>query len=346
MTSIVREQLTVLVTGAAGYVGSITSEQLLVNGFEVIAIDNFQTGHRAAVLPDVVLVEGDFGSRELLERVFRAHKVDVVLHFAAETTIETSMADPGPYFQNNLVRGISLLDAMLKHGCRSLVFSSTAALFGEPVRTPIDEDHPAQPINPYGQSKLMFEQVLDWYHRCYDLRFTALRYFNAAGASQLLGEDHRPESHLLPLLCDAALGRRDSVKIFGRDYATPDGTCLRDYIHVLDLADAHILALRHLDVHPNGKFNLGAGRAVSNLELLRTVEQVSGATIEFEFGPRRAGDPAVLVASPRRAVERLGWSPRHSALDTIVESALHWRGRHSDGYGSGSGSVVERAGAE
>src|SRR3989454_11112007 len=168
--SIVGEQLTVLVTGAAGYVGSITSEQLLANGFEVIAIDNFQTGHRAAVLPDVVLFEGDFGSRELLERVFRAHKVDVVLHFAAETTIETSMADPGPYFQNNLVRGISLLDAMLKHGCRSLVFSSTAALFGEPVRTPIDEDHPAQPINPYGQSKLMFEQVLDWYHRCYGLR--------------------------------------------------------------------------------------------------------------------------------------------------------------------------------
>ena len=337
--------MAVLVTGAAGYVGSITCEQLLANGFEVIAIDNFQTGHRAAVPPRVVLFEGDFGSSELLGRVFGAHQVDAVLHFAAETTIETSMADPGPYFRNNLVRGISLLDAMLRHGCRSFVFSSTAALFGEPVRTPIDEDHPTLPINPYGHSKLMFEQVLDWYHRCYGLRFTALRYFNAAGASELLGEDHRPESHLLPLLCDAALGLRDHVKIFGRDYATHDGTCLRDYIHVLDLADAHILALRHLDMHPNGKFNLGAGRAVSNVELLRVVEKVSGAKIEFEFGPRRAGDPGVLVASPRRAVEGFGWSPRHSALETIVESALDWRRRHPHGYGSGARFVVEHTGA-
>src|SRR5713226_7526850 len=193
-------KMAVLVTGGAGYVGSITSERLLANGFEVIAIDNFQTGHRVAVPPGVVLFEGDFGSTALLESVFRAHQVEAVLHFAAETTIETSMADPGPYFRNNLVRGISLLDTMLKHGCRSLVFSSTAALFGEPVRTPIDEDHPTVPINPYGQSKLMFEQILDWYHRCYGLRFTALRYFNAAGASERLGEDHRPESHLLPLL--------------------------------------------------------------------------------------------------------------------------------------------------
>jgi len=321
----VGEQLTVLVTGAAGYVGSITSEQLLANGFEVIAIDNFQTGHRAAVLPDVVLFEGDFGSRELLERVFRAHKVDVVLHFAAETTIETSMADPGPYFQNNLVRGISLLDAMLKHGCRSLVFSSTAALFGEPVRTPIDEDHPAQPINPYGQSKLMFEQVLDWYHRCYGLRFTALRYFNAAGASQRLGEDHRPESHLLPLLCDAALGRRDSVKIFGRDFATPDGTCLRDYIHVQDLAEAHVAALARL-VGGGGSLavNLGTGAGHSVRAVIDAAERVTGRRIARREMPRRAGDPPVLVADVARAKELLGWSARLSDLDTILGTAWAW----------------------
>lgn len=326
--------MALVVTGGAGYVGSVTSERLLANGFDVIAIDNFQTGHRDAVPAGVVTFEGDFGSTELLECVFRKHQVDAVFHFAAETTVEKSMSDPGAYFRNNVVKGISLLDAMLEHNCRSLVFSSSAALFGEPIQIPIGEDHPTKPVSAYGQSKLMFEQVLDWYHRCYGLRFAALRYFNGAGATERLGEDHRPESHLLPILCDAALGKRDQVKIFGREYPTPDGTCVRDYVHVLDLADAHILALRNLDAHPSGKFNLGAGRGVSNLELLRMVEKVSSEKIRFEFGPPRSGDPAVLVAASNRASEALGWSPRHSSLETIVQSALNWRERHPSGYGS------------
>lgn len=324
--------MVVLVTGAAGFVGSVAVERLLQSGFDVVAIDDFRTGHRGAVLPGVEMVEGDFGSPEVLSPIFRTHRVTAVFHFAAETTVEKSMSDPGAYFRSNVVKGIALLDIMLAHGCRSLIFSSSAALFGEPERTPIDEDHPVRPVNAYGESKLMFERVLDWYHRSYGLRFAALRYFNAAGATERLGEDHRPESHLLPILCDAALGRRHGVRIFGHDYPTPDGTCLRDYIHVLDLAEAHVLALRSLDAHPAGKFNLGAGRAVSNLELLRMVEQVSGAKVTFDFGARRVGDPAVLVAASRHATEVLGWRPRHSSLETIVQSAWNWRQRHPDGY--------------
>ena len=325
--------MAVLVTGGAGYVGSVVCEVLLDRGRKVVVVDNLHTGHRRAVDSRALFVEGDFASRAVLEQVFGQQRIEAVVHMAAETTVEKSMTDPRVYFANNLTNGIALLDTMIDFGCRSIVFSSTAAIFGEPVEIPITEGHPANPVNAYGQSKLMFEQVLDWYHRCYGIRFVALRYFNAAGATEHAGEDHRPESHLLPILCDAAAGGRESVAIFGRDYPTADGTCVRDYVHVLDLAQAHVLALDHMDRHPNERYNLGAGRGVSNLELVRVVEATVGVKLNVVFESRRAGDPAVLVASSARIAEELGWVPRHSSVEAIVESAWAWRRRHPQGYG-------------
>lgn len=321
-----------LVTGGAGYIGSICVEILLEQGHEIVVIDNLQEGHREAVLPEAVFYEGDFGDRVLLERIFRGHQIDAVIHFAAETTIEFSMTDPGIYFRNNLVNGITLLDVMREHECDRMIFSSTAATFGEPQYTPIDEKHPQLPINAYGESKLMFEKVLDWYHKAYGLKFNAFRYFNAAGASERLGEAHRHETHLIPVIIQMVLGQRDKLEIFGDDYPSKDGTCIRDYIHVVDLAQAHIKALENLDARPCGKYNLGNGKGFSNLEVLKMVEKVTGKEVSFEFAPRRAGDPAVLVASSKLARKELGWKPQFENLETIVASAWEWHRAHPEGY--------------
>ena len=325
--------MSILITGGAGYIGSIVVEELLKQGHSVVVVDNLQEGNREAAMPEAVFYEGDFGDRAVLEKIFDRHSINAVLHFAAETTIEFSMSDPAKYFLNNVVNGVTLLEVMRKYGCDQFIFSSTAATFGEPQYTPIDEEHPQVPINAYGESKLMFEKVLEWYHRAYGLRYNTFRYFNAAGASDRLGEYHRHESHLIPIVLQVALGQRDKVQVFGNDYPTKDGTCIRDYIHVIDLAEAHTLALENLDRHSNGRYNLGNGQGFSNLEVLRVAEKVTGKRIPFSFAPRRAGDPAVLVASSQLARKELGWQPRYHDLETIVSTAWEWHRRHPDGYG-------------
>jgi len=324
----------ILVTGGAGYIGSIVVEELLNQKHSVVVIDNLQEGHREAVLPGATFFEGDFGDAALLRDIFSRHRIDAVLHFAAETTIEFSMTDPSKYFRNNVTKGITLLDVMLKYNCNRFIFSSTAATFGEPKYTPIDETHPQEPINAYGESKLMFEKVLDWYHRAYGVKFNAFRYFNAAGASERLGEAHRHETHLIPLIIQVALGQKEKLQIFGKDYPTRDGTCIRDYIHVVDLAEAHILALENLETRPAAKYNLGNGEGFSNLEVLRMVEKVSGKKINWDFAARRPGDPAVLIASSELAQKELGWEPKFADLESIVTSAWEWHKRYPEGYGT------------
>jgi len=324
--------MNLLVTGGAGYIGSICVEMLLRKGHGVVVVDNLQEGHREAVLPDAIFYKGNFGNRELLQRIFRENALNGVIHFAAETTIAFSMTDPALYFQNNTVNSITLLEVMREFDCKRMIFSSTAATFGEPEYTPVDERHPQEPINAYGESKLMFEKVLEWYHRAYGLRFNAFRYFNAAGASKRLGEAHRHESHLIPLIIQTVLGQKDRLQIFGNDYQTKDGTCIRDYIHVLDLGEAHIRALENLDRNPTGKYNLGNGQGFSNLEVVRMVEQVSGRQVPFEMAGRRPGDPAVLVASSALARKELGWEPRFTKIEEIVETAWQWHKNNPNGY--------------
>ena len=324
--------MNLLVTGGAGYIGSICVELLLEQGHKVVAVDNFQEGHREVVLPEAVFYEGDFGDQELLREIFQAHAIDSVIHFAAETTIEFSMSDPGLYFHNNLMNSITLLEVMREFGCKQMIFSSSAATFGEPQYTPIDEKHPQQPINAYGESKLMFEKVLDWYHSAYGLKFNVFRYFNAAGASERFGEAHRHESHLIPIIIQVVLGQRDKLQIFGDDYHTKDGTCIRDYIHVVDIAQAHIKALENLDRHPNAKYNLGNGKGFSNLEVMKMVEKITGQKVSFEMAHKRPGDPAVLMASSELALKELSWKPKYTSLEAIVESAWQWHKAHPKGY--------------
>lgn len=324
--------MNVLITGGAGYIGSIVVEQLLLLDHRVIVVDNLQEGNRVAVLSEAAFYEADFGNKEMLGGIFRKYAIDAVFHFAAETTIEFSMTDPGKYFANNLVKGITLLDAMRHYGCDKFIFSSTAATFGEPEYVPIDEEHSQNPINAYGESKLMFEKVLDWYHRAYGLKFNAFRYFNAAGASEDLGEAHGHESHLIPLVIQAALGKRESISIFGTDYPTKDGTCVRDYIHVLDLAEAHILGLGNLERNPNGKYNLGNGEGFSVREVIEMVSEVSGRDITRIEAPRRPGDPAVLIASSELAKKELGWKPKYDSLREIIRTAWKWHKKYPNGY--------------
>ncbi len=324
--------MTILVTGGAGYIGSICAEALLRQGHEVIIVDNLQEGWREGVPGGAVFYEGDCGDRPFLEDVFRRHAIDAVMHFAADTRAETSMTDPGRFFRNNLANGITLLDVMRDAGCERIIFSSTAATFGEPQYIPVDEKHPQMPVNPYGESKLMFEKVLDWYHRAYGIKFNALRYFNAAGASEKLGDAKRTVTLLIPVTIQVLLGQRKKLFIFGRDYDTRDGACIRDYIHVEDLARAHILALEKLDEYPKGKYNLGNGQGFTNLEVIQAVEKVTGKTVPFEYAPRRPGDPAVLIASSDLAKEELGWEPEYTKLEEIVASAWEWHRKHPDGY--------------
>jgi UDP-glucose 4-epimerase len=326
--------MAILVTGGAGYIGSICVEELIKQGHEVVVIDNLQEGHREAVSPEATLFVGDIGDRFLLDRLFHDFEIETVMHFAAEATVEFSMKDPQIFFETNVVKGLVLLDVMKENDCSRMIFSSTAALFGNPEYTPIDESHPVKPINAYGESKLMYEKILDWYHSAYGLRYNSFRYFNAAGASKALGEAHNKESHLIPIILSTALGQREKLYIFGSDYPTEDGTCVRDYLHVVDIAQAHILGLDNLEKRPKAKYNLGNGVGFTNLEVLKASEKVSGKTIPFEFTDRRMGDPDRLVASSELAKDELGWKPQFNTLENIIQSAWEWHSKYPQGYTS------------
>lgn len=322
----------VLVTGGAGYVGSIVTEHLLKQKHKVIVLDNLQQGHKEAVLSPAQFVSGDICNIETLEDILCRFKINAVMHMAAETVVEYSMTDPRRYFHNNLFGGTNLLNAMLKHGVDKIIYSSTAAVYGEPRSIPIEEDHPETPINSYGESKLMFERILEWYGRAYGIRHISFRYFCAAGATELLGEDHRPETHLIPNVLKAALNGNNPVSVFGTDYPTKDGSCIRDYVHVLDIAQAHLLALEKIDDLSGNIYNLGNGKGYSVLEVVKTAEEVVGVKIPIKFCPRRLGDPVTLVASSERARRELGWKPQFSKLENIIESAWWWLKDHPDGY--------------
>ncbi len=325
--------MNILVTGGAGYVGSVLSEELLGQGYRVIVIDNLQQGHHEAVPPGAEFVLADICHPEELDTVFQKYAIDAIMHMAAETIVEYSMTDPQRHFRSNVSGGMNILAAMLKHHVSRLIFSSSAAVYGEPQSTPVEEDQPKKPVNAYGESKLVFERILEWYARGYGISYVALRYFNAAGASPNLGEDHQPETHLIPNVLKAALSPGSPVSVFGTDYPTRDGSCVRDYLHVLDIAQAHLLALEKLAPLSGKAYNLGSEAGYSVLEIIGTARQVTGVEIATEVAPRRPGDPAVLVASSRLARQELGWAPVHSELDTIVDSAWQWLKKHPNGYG-------------
>jgi UDP-glucose 4-epimerase len=316
--------LKILVTGGAGYIGGTVALRLLSTGHNVLIYDNFCHGHRDLVPAGTQLIEGDIADRERLTRILHDEQVDGVMHFAALIEAGESMKHPEMYFRNNTASTLTLLEAMLAAGVDRLVFSSTAAVYGEPKSTPIEEDAALAPTNPYGESKLLVEYMLTWMNRIHGLRYASLRYFNVAGAVEGRGEAHEPESHLIPLILDVALGRRKSIKIFGQDYPTPDGTCIRDYVHVGDLADAHILALEGLSTRSRQIYNIGNGQGFSVRQVVDSVRRITGHPIPVLEEPRRDGDPAVLVASSRRIMDELGWKPRFSSLDDIVRSAWIW----------------------
>ena len=319
--------MTVFVTGAAGYIGSVVAERLLANGDAVVAFDNLVQGHRAAVPGGARFVEGDLRDRAHLAEVLADVRPDAVMHLAAESLVGKSATDPAAFYDVNVTGGLNLLDAMRSAGVTRLVFSSTAAVYGEPPEMPIREDTPRNPVNAYGASKLAFEQALPSYASAYGLRHCSLRYFNACGATATRGEFHVPETHLIAILIEVALGLRDEIRIFGTDYDTPDGTCIRDYVHVADIADAHLLALARIDALEarDVAINLGNGEGFSNREVVDTARRVTGHAIPAVDAPRRPGDPATLVASSERARAVLGWSPRHTTLKSMIESAWAWR---------------------
>jgi UDP-glucose 4-epimerase len=320
----------ILVTGGAGYIGSICVEELLNRGFEVSVFDNLSEGHAKAIDPRADFFQGDLADRSVLRHAFGQAKPEAVMHFAANALVGESMTNPSKYFRNNVSSAINLLDMAVEFGVKKFVFSSTCATFGIPERMPIDESLPQRPINPYGESKLMFETILRWYEKLHGLSFTALRYFNAAGASEQFGEDHRIETHLIPNILKVALGQKDHVEIYGTDYETPDGTCIRDYIHILDLAQAHILALGS----PKSDFyNLGTGGGTSVREVIETCKQITGRDIKALEKPRRAGDPPRLIAASEKIRAELGWEPRFQDIRPIVESAWAWHLKHPHGYG-------------
>jgi UDP-glucose 4-epimerase len=321
------EAMRILVTGGAGYIGGTVARLLLAGGDAVTIYDNLCHSKRGAVAAGAEFVEGDVADRALLERTLRAGRFDGVMHFAALIEAGESMQKPEIYFRNNTAGTLALLESMLATGHKRLVFSSTAACYGEPETTPILEDAKLAPTNAYGESKLMVEQMLGWFNRIHGLRVASLRYFNVAGAMEGYGEAHEPESHLIPLVLDVALGRRKSIKIFGEDYPTRDGTCIRDYIHVLDLADAHLLALAALEERNRVIYNIGNGQGFTVREVIESVRRVTGKAIAVEACARRAGDPAVLVASSEKIKQELGWKPKFAELDTIVRSAWEWQQR-------------------
>jgi UDP-glucose 4-epimerase len=321
----------ILVTGGAGYIGSVVVEQLIKHGHEPVVYDNLSKGHAAAVTPEATFIKAGLLDRETLVRALDQNRIEAVIHLAASSLVGEAVENPHPYFTNNISAGISLLDAMLTVGVKKLVFSSTAAVYGAPETMPITEEAPQNPTNPYGESKLAFERMLRWYDAAYKLRYVSLRYFNAAGASERFGEDHSPETHLIPNILRIAAAGAGHVNIFGEDYGTPDGTCVRDYIHVIDLADAHMLALNALE-KGSEIYNLGYGSGYSVAEVVEMARQITKRWISTEAAPRRPGDPPVLIASPDKIMRDLGWNPRHSELDRIIESAWRWRLAHPNGY--------------
>ncbi len=326
--------MSILVTGGAGYIGSHCVAALLERGEDVVVADNLITGHRAA-LKGGRFYQGDVADRAFLDRLFTQEDIEAVIHFAAFSLVGESVQKPEKYFRNNVTAGLSLIEAMVDHRIPYLVFSSTAATYGEPDYTPIDEDHPQKPTNPYGESKRIVESMLRWSDNAHGLKFVPLRYFNVAGAwhDGSIGEDHRPESHLIPMVLKAAQGKVESLKLFGTDYPTPDGTCVRDYIHVEDLIAAHFLALDYLRAgNPSTPFNLGNGQGFSNRQIIEAARRVTGAPIPVVEAERRAGDPAVLVASSKKAMEVLGWKPKYTSVEDIIASAWRWHTGHPDGY--------------
>ena len=321
----------VLVTGGAGYIGSVVSEQLARDGHHVVVYDNLAKGHRDAISAGAEFVHADLTDYSTLKQTL-ANGIEAVIHMAADSLVGESCQEPAKYYANNVVNGLKLLDAMRETAVHRIVFSSTAAVYGQPEKQPIEENAPTAPTNPYGETKLAFEKALRWCDEAYGLHYASLRYFNAAGASERCGEDHDPETHLIPIALQAAAGKRESVEVYGSDYATPDGTCVRDYVHVIDLARAHILALSVLD-EGSRIYNLGCGgEGYSVNEVLETAREVTGKAIPAQVGPRRAGDPAVLIAASDKIKRELGWQPAFQDLRLIVESAWRWMMAHPHGY--------------
>jgi len=322
----------VLVTGGAGYIGSVVTEQLLSDGNQVVVYDNLSKGHHEAVVEGAELVQAELLDADKLKQTLHDRQIEAVIHMAASSLVGESVEHPNKYYQNNVIASLVLLDAMLACDVKRLVFSSTAATYGEPEAHPIEETAPTNPTNPYGEAKLAFERAMQWYDRAYGLRYASLRYFNAAGATERCGEDHDPETHIIPITLQAATGKRARVEIYGDDYPTPDGTCIRDYIHVVDLARAHIQALDALS-EGSRMYNLGCGgTGYSVREVIDTAERVTGKEIPTHVGPRRPGDPAILVASSDRIKSELGWRPQFQDLGLIIESAWRWMQTHPDGY--------------
>ncbi|HJN65268.1 MAG TPA: UDP-glucose 4-epimerase GalE [Pirellulales bacterium] len=324
----------VLITGGAGYIGSVAVERLLAAGYEAVVFDNLSQGHRAAVHPEATFVLGTLRDKQAIDDIFEAHEIGAVMHFASHTLVGESMQKPFLYLGENLACGTNLLQSMLEHGVQRFVLSSTANLFDEPETVPITESETIRPGSPYGESKYMLERILKWLEKTSGLKYAALRYFNAAGATAERGEDHTPEHHLIPLVLQVALGKREKISIFGDDYATPDGTCIRDYIHIADLADAHILALEAIE-RGSRTYNLGNGRGFSVRQVIETAQQITGEEIATDIGPRRPGDPAELIASSRAITDELGWKPNYPQLAQIVQTAWDWHRQHPDGYADG-----------
>jgi UDP-glucose 4-epimerase len=321
--------MNVFVTGGAGYIGSICVEELINAGHSVTVFDNLSEGHRSAVDPRAKFVQGNLGEGPLVSQAIRDAGAEAIIHFAAHALVGESMTNPGKYFRNNVAWGLELLEAAVQNKVRKFVFSSTCATYGPPDRVPMTEDLPQRPINPYGESKLMFEKMLQWYQQIYGLEFVAFRYFNAAGASEKFGEHHRIETHLIPNVLKVPLGQATQCEIYGTDYPTPDGTCIRDYIHIIDLAQAHILAMQP---GKQGFFNLGNGEGYSVRQVLETCERVSGKKIPAIEKPRRPGDPPKLVAGAQKAFSELGWKPKFPKLEDIVSTAWEWHKKHPNGY--------------
>lgn len=325
--------MAILVTGGAGYIGSVAVEDLRTTGEKVVVIDNLVYGHRDAIAGDVLFYNGNIGDKHLVARICSEHEIEACMHFSAYAYVGESVEDPGKYFENNFVQTLHLLDALMECGVKKFIFSSTCATYGDPQYIPIDEKHPQQPVNPYGWSKFMVERALEAYDIAYGLKFVALRYFNACGATENCGEHHDPETHLIPLALFAAQGRIPNVSIFGDDYPTPDGTAVRDYIHVSDLAQAHVLALGHLRSGKGSEFiNLGNGSGFSVKEVIEAARQSTGKPIEVNVAPRRAGDPPQLIGDSTKAREILGWKPQFPELERIVDSAWKWHQAHPSGY--------------
>lgn len=322
----------VLVVGGAGYIGSVTVDLLVERGHSVTVLDNLSSGHAEAVNDDAELVTSDVRDEEALGKTFAGHNFDAVINYSGYIQAGESVNHPGRYFANNIGGAIGLLNCMVTYDVMRYVFSSSAAVYGEPQVIPIPEDHPMNPVNPYGETKAAIERLLPWYEQAYGMRHVSLRYFNACGATRLRGEDHRPETHLIPIVLSVALGQRDSLVLNGRDYPTRDGTCVRDYIHVTDLAEAHVLALDRTE-NESGAYNLGNGLGFTNLDVIEAARRVTEHDILVEDGPRREGDPAELVASSQKAQRELGWTPHHADLETIIDSAWRWHEAHTRGYG-------------